>query len=49
MNEIKLMREIAHDRILKFEEMFEGENHLYIVTKLCQGDNLLNHLIKNGN
>ena len=42
------MRNVAHPKILQFEELYEGENHIYLVMKLCQGDNLLNHLIKNG-
>lgn len=48
LNEIKIMRNIDHPRLLKFIELYEGENHIYLVMQLCKGDNLLNHLIKNG-
>ena len=41
LNEIKIMRAINHPRLLYFEELYEGENHLYILTKLCEGKNLL--------
>lgn len=30
-----------------FHEMFEGENHIYIVLNLCKGINLLEYLKKN--
>lgn len=48
LNEIKIMRVIDHPRLLKFFELYEGENHIYLVMQLYKGDNLLNHLIKNG-
>lgn len=48
LNEIKIMRRMNHARILKLKEIYEGENHIYIVMKLCNGQNLLNHLINNG-
>lgn len=31
MNEIKIMRRVDHPKILKFEELYEGENHIYLV------------------
>jgi len=48
LNEIEIMRNINHERLLHFVELYEGENHLYILTKLCEGQNLLKHLIENG-
>ena len=48
LNEIKIMRIVDNAKILKLIETYEGENHIYFVMKLYKGDNLLNHLIKNG-
>ena len=42
------MRIVDNNKILKLIETYEGENHIYFVMKLYKGDNLLNHLIKNG-
>ena len=47
-NEIKIMRSVENNKILKLFECYEGENHIYMIMKLYKGDNLLNHLIQNG-
>ena len=47
-NEIKIMRAVNNNKILKLFECYEGENHIYMIMKLYKGDNLLNHLIQNG-
>lgn len=31
LNEIKIMRNVNHPKILKFIELYEGENHIYLV------------------
>lgn len=35
LNEIRIMRSVNHPRILQFEELYEGENHIYLVMQLC--------------
>lgn len=46
--EIKMMREMKNERILKLHEIYEGENFVYCLTDLYLGDDVLNAIIKKG-
>jgi len=46
--EIKMMREVDNHRILKCHEIYEGENYIYCLLDLYQGEDLLNKIIKKG-
>ena len=48
INEVKIMRMVDHKRILKIKELYEGEKHIYFLLELCEGMNLLDHLIEKG-
>jgi len=46
--EIKMMRTVKHPKILETFEIYEGENYIYCLCTLFEGENLLNALIKKG-
>ena len=46
--ELKMMRETNFYRVLRLIELYEGEDHLYALCELYQGQNLLNAIIKKG-
>ena len=48
LNEIDILRNIDHENLLKLEEIYEGENHVYCLCRNYEGINLLESLIKNG-
>ena len=48
INEIAIMRELNHPRILKLYELYEGENFVYCLCQLYTGQDLLNAIIKKG-
>lgn len=41
------MRYLDHSNIIKLHEVYEGENHIYLVMDLVEGGQLLDHLICN--
>ena len=47
MNEIKVMREMDHDNIIKLREVYETDNSLYMVMDLINGGQLLS-ILKSG-
>lgn len=46
--EIKMMRTVEHERIMRLFELYEGENFIYCVLELFNGSNLFNAIIKKG-
>ena len=46
--EIKMMRTVNHERIMRLHELYEGENFIYCVLELFRGQDLLNAIIKKG-
>ena len=46
--EIKMMRAVNHERIMRIQEVYEGENFVYCVLELYKGQDLLNAIIKKG-
>lgn len=46
--EIKMMREMSHNRVLRLHELYEGENFIYCLCELYRGADLLNSIIKKG-
>ena len=37
LNEINLLKNLNHPNIIKLYEVYEGENHIYLVQELLQG------------
>ena len=46
--EIKMLRSVNNEKIIKLEEMYEGENFFYILCEFYRGNDLLNSIIKKG-
>jgi len=42
------MQHLDHQNIIKFYEVYEGENHIYLVLELLNGGELFNNIIKRG-
>lgn len=38
--ELKMMREVEHSNLLEILEIYEGDNNIYCLGKLYEGDNL---------
>ena len=49
LNEIKLIRKIQEDHIIKLLSIYEGKKHIYLLTNFCPGKNLYDHIIEKGN
>lgn len=47
-NEIKIMRIVKHERLMRLYEVYEGENFIYCLVELCKGSDLLKSLIQKG-
>ena len=43
-----MMKVIDHMRLQKTYEIYEGDNHIYCVSKFYHGRDLLNYLLENG-
>eukprot|EP00828_Plagiopyla_frontata_P040678 TRINITY_DN557_c0_g2_i3.p1 TRINITY_DN557_c0_g2~~TRINITY_DN557_c0_g2_i3.p1 ORF type:complete len:458 (+),score=63.96 TRINITY_DN557_c0_g2_i3:74-1447(+) len=48
-NEIHLMQQIQHPNIITLNEVYEGENHIYLVMDLLTGGELFDRIVKKGN
>jgi len=46
--EVSIMRRLEHPNILRIIEVYETENDAWIVTELCEGGDLLHHLMRRG-
>mmetsp|Transcript_71237 Transcript_71237/g.202068 ORF Transcript_71237/g.202068 Transcript_71237/m.202068 type:complete len:523 (+) Transcript_71237:87-1655(+) len=46
--EIDIRRELDHPNIAKLHETFEDHRHIYLVTELCEGGELLDRVIEAG-
>lgn len=46
--EIKMLRSVNHERVIRLVELYEGENFIYCVVELFKGPDLLNAIIKKG-
>lgn len=46
--EIKMMRAVNHYRVMRMEEIYEGENYIYCLLELYQGTDLLKAIINKG-
>lgn len=46
--EVKMMRLASHERVMRLEELYEGENFFYCVLELFRGPDLLQALVKKG-
>jgi len=44
--EISLLKSITHKNVIRLYETFSNENHLLIVTELCNGGDLLSYVRK---
>ena len=47
-SEVKIMRRLEHPHILKILEVYETPEDAWIVTELCEGGDLLHHLMRRG-
>ena len=47
-NEINVLRNLDHPNIVKIYEYFEDEKRFFIVTELCKGGELFDHIISSG-
>ena len=45
MNEIHIMRHLKHENVIKLYEVFEGEQHIYLVMDLLQGGELFDRIV----
>lgn len=43
------MQQISHPNIITLNEVYEGENHIYLVMDLLTGGELFDRIIKKGN
>ena len=48
-NEIHLMQQIQHQNVIALNEVYEGENHIYLVMELLTGGELFDRIVKKGN
>lgn len=46
--EIKMLRMVNHYRVMRMEEIYEGENYVYCLLELYQGTDLLKAIIHKG-
>ena len=46
--EIKMMKAMNHDRIVRLHELYEGENYIYCVMEYYKGSDLFKSIIKKG-
>mmetsp|Transcript_25884 Transcript_25884/g.83847 ORF Transcript_25884/g.83847 Transcript_25884/m.83847 type:complete len:920 (-) Transcript_25884:362-3121(-) len=46
--EVAIMRRLTHQNILRIEEVYETPEDAWIVTELCEGGDLLHHLMRRG-
>lgn len=46
--EIKMMKAMSHDRIVRLHELYEGENYIYCVLEYYRGSDLFKSIIKKG-
>lgn len=42
------MRQLDHPNIIKMNEVYEGEFHIYIVLELLKGGELFDRIVKKG-
>lgn len=47
INEFELLRRLDHPNIIKLYEMYDADDCIYVVTELCEGGNLLDHVTSN--
>ena len=43
-----MLRAIHHKRIISLEELYEGENYIYLVTQVFRGRDLMQMIINKG-
>ena len=48
MNLINISRQLDHPNLVRLHEVYEGQDHIYLVNDLIEGENLLNYLAING-
>jgi len=48
INEINLMRKLNHENIIKLHEVYESENHIYLVLELLNGGELFERIVQKG-
>eukprot|EP01129_Flabellula_baltica_P012612 TRINITY_DN5716_c0_g1_i1.p1 TRINITY_DN5716_c0_g1~~TRINITY_DN5716_c0_g1_i1.p1 ORF type:complete len:347 (-),score=98.51 TRINITY_DN5716_c0_g1_i1:20-1060(-) len=46
--EIEIMRKVEHENILKLKEIYEDDDHVYIVMELVDGDELFDRIVEKG-
>jgi calcium/calmodulin-dependent protein kinase I len=47
--ELSIFKRVDHPHVVRFQELFETEDKIYIVTELLTGGELLDRVINNGN
>ena len=48
VNEIYIMRKMNHENIIGLHEVYEGEQHIYLVLDLLKGGELFDRIINEG-
>lgn len=48
INEINLMRKLNHDNIIRLHEVYESDNHIYLVLELLNGGELFERIVQKG-
>lgn len=47
MNEIKVLRQLDHVNSIKLYEVYEGNQHIYLVSELVETISMLDYLVDN--
>ncbi|CAD8057140.1 unnamed protein product [Paramecium sonneborni] len=47
LNQINILRQLNHHNLLKLEEVYEGEQNIYIITELLEGGPIKQQLLNN--
>jgi len=48
MNEVETLKKIQNPNVIKFIELFNSKNNLYLVYEFCEGGNLEEYIQKYG-
>lgn len=49
MNEVETLKRINNPNVIKFIELFNSKNNLYLVYEFCNGGNLEEYIQRNRN
>jgi len=48
INEVQILKQLDHPNIIKIYEFYQDKNRFYIVTELCTGGELFDHIMDEG-